>query len=229
MKILGLIGGMSPESTTIYYRLINELVKKRLGSLHSAKLLLWSFDFNEIAELQSAGNWDHATNLMIDAGLRLKKAGADALVICTNTMHKMVDAIEQETDLPLIHIADATAVVIKPRQVKEVGLLATRFTMEQDFYKNCLLKNGIKTITPNDMERTIIHDIIYNELCHGIVNEKSKTQYIEIINELIGQGAEGIILGCTEIGMLIKQEDVSVPVFDTTLLHAQAAVDFALS
>lgn len=230
MKTIGLIGGMSWESTAIYYRLINELVKQRLGGLHSAQLLLWSFDFDEIAALQSSGNWKQATERMVDAGIRLKKAGADGLVICTNTMHKMAAAVGEGTSLPLLHIADATATAIKNAKIKTVGLLATRFTMEQDFYKGHLEElHHIDAIVPDDKGRTIVHQIIYDELCKGVTKDDSKQQYLTIINELIKQGAQGVILGCTEIGMLIKQEDVTVPIFDTTALHAQAAVDFALS
>lgn len=220
---------MSWESTAIYYRQINELVKQRLGGLHSAQLLLWSFDFDEIVALQSSGNWDLAAERMVDAGNRLGKAGADALVICTNTMHKMAAIVEKETGLPLLHIADATAKSIKGEGLGKVGLLATRFTMEQDFYKGRLFeKHQIEAIVPDDAGRSVIHQIIYDELCKGVVKDSSKQQYLQVIEQLIRQGAQGIILGCTEIGMLITQKDVAVPVFDTTALHAQAAVDFAL-
>ncbi|MFM9890968.1 MAG: aspartate/glutamate racemase family protein [Rickettsiales bacterium] len=230
MKTIGLIGGMSWESTALYYRLINEQVRDRLGGLHSAKLLLWSFDFDEIAALQSAGDWEGATERMMDAALRLKNAGADALVICTNTMHKMAVAVEVAAELPLLHIADATAEAIKAQKIRKVGLLATRFTMEQDFYKGRLLeKHGIETLVPDDEGRDAVHRIIYDELCKGVVKEDSKAQYLKIMETLLREGAEGIILGCTEIGMLIKPEDVRVPVFDTTQLHAEAAVTFALS
>ena len=229
MKTIGLIGGMSWESTAIYYRLINDMVKNRLGGLHSAQLLMWSFDFDDIAQLQAAANWDEATRRMVDAGNRLKKAGADALVICTNTMHKMATDVERETGLPLLHIADATARAIKVQNIQKVGLLATRFTMEQDFYKGRLLEShGINAIVPDEAGRSSVHQIIYDELCKGVVKPESKSRYLEIIADLIQQGAQGIILGCTEIGMLIAQEDVSVSVFDTTSLHAAAAVDFAL-
>lgn len=230
MKTVGLIGGMSWESTAIYYRLINEQVRQRLGGLHSAQLLLWSFDFDEIAALQSAGDWHAATDRMIDAALRLKKAGADALIICTNTMHKMAEAVEQEAGLPLLHIADATAATIKKAKLEKIGLLATQFTMEQDFYKGRLLKkHGIETIVPDETGRNIVHQVIYQELCRGIVDEQSKRQYLAIIQSLMDGGAQGIVLGCTEIGMLIQSNDVPMPIFDTTLLHAQAAADFALT
>lgn len=229
MKTLGLIGGMSWESTAIYYRQINEQVKQRLGGLHSAQLLLWSFDFEEIAKLQSSENWEGAAERMIDVGKRLKNAGADALVICTNTMHKMASDVENHTALPLIHIADATAKAIHATGCSKVGLLATRFTMEQEFYTGRLSTyHQIETLIPNESSRSVIHHIIYDELCKGCVTEKSKQQFLSIIEQLIAQGAQGIILGCTEIGMLITQQDVAVPVFDSTTLHVQAAVDYAL-
>ncbi len=230
MKTIGLIGGMSWESTALYYRRINELVRQRRGGLHSAKLVLWSFDFDEIAALQAAGDWDGAGVRMVEAALSLKKAGADALVICTNTMHKMADTVEKEAGLPLLHIADATAMAIRAAQINTVGLLATRFTMEQEFYKGRLRENQqIETLIPDESGREAVHRIIYEELCKGVIKDDSKRQYLLIIESLIKQGAQAIVLGCTEIGMLIQQEDVSVPIFDTTSLHAQAAVDFALS
>ncbi len=230
MKILGLIGGMSWESTSIYYRLINEMVKQRLGGLHSAKIILWSFDFDEIATLQSSGDWNGATKKMIEAGVNLKNAGADTLVICTNTMHKMAADIEKESGLTVLHIADATAIAIKNTKIKTIGLLATRFTMEQEFYKGRLSEHHqIETLIPVENERVTIHKIIYDELCNGIIKESSKKLYLDIIYNLIKQGAQGIILGCTEIGMLIQQEDISIPIFDTTTLHAEAAVNYALS
>ena len=227
MKTLGLIGGMSWESTAIYYRLINEGVARQLGGLHSAKLIIWSFDFAEIAALQSAGNWDRATQRMIDAGIGLKKAGADAILICTNTMHKMADEIEAATGLQVLHIADATADAIKSQGVKNPGLLATRFTMEQDFYKGRLAeKHGLMTVVPNLEERGEIHAIIYDQLCRGIVQDSSRNTFKHIISRLIEEGADGMILGCTEIPMLISQSDCAVPIFDTTALHAAAAVSF---
>lgn len=230
MKTLGLIGGMSWESTAIYYRLINEAVNRRMGGLHSAKLLLWSFDFDEIAVMQASGDWKAAAERMVDAGKRLKRAGADALVICTNTMHKLAPVVEDAVAIPLLHIADASAAAIKEKHLNKVGMLATRFTMEQDFYRGRLLeKHHIKTVVPDEAGRHIVHHIIYDELCKGIIRSESKAQYLALISDLIRDGAQGIILGCTEIGMLIKQEDVNVPIFDTTTLHAQAAVDFALA
>jgi aspartate racemase len=230
MKTVGLIGGMSWESTAIYYRLINGGIKHRLGGLHSAKLLLWSFDFDEIAVLQAAGNWDAATGRMIEAGKALKAGGAESLVICTNTMHKMADAVERAVQLPVLHIADATANAIKNAQLRKVGLLATRFTMEQGFYRGRLqTKHGIEALTPDEHGRAQIHQIIYDELCKGVITVASKKAYLDIIAKLITDGAEGIILGCTEIGLLIQQADIPVPAFDTTQLHAQAAVDWMVA
>ena len=229
MKTIGLIGGMSWESTATYYRLINSQVKERLGGLHSAKILLWSFDFSEIAALQAAGDWDGATARMVDAGLSLKRAGAEALVICTNTMHKMAQEVEAAAQLPLLHIADATAIAIKRENFHTIGLLATQFTMEQEFYKGRLeQKHGIRAVVPDENGRDTVHRIIYEELCKGIVTEASKQHYLAVIDRLIGQGAQGIVLGCTEIGMLIQPEDVPIPVFDTTILHATAVVDYML-
>ena len=229
MKTLGLIGGMSWESTAIYYRLINEGIAREMGGLHSARLIVWSFDFADIAELQAAGNWTMATQRMVDAGHALKKAGAEALLICTNTMHKMADSIEGSTGLKVLHIADATAEAAKAKGVANPGLLATRFTMEQDFYKGRLLnKHGLATIIPNPEERSQIHSIIYDELCQGKIRGKSRDTFKSVMSGLIDRGADGMILGCTEIPMLIRQADCPVPVFDTTALHAEAAVSFLL-
>lgn len=229
MKTIGLIGGMSWESTAVYYRLMNEMVRDALGGLHSAKLLLWSFDFDEIAALQAAGAWDAAADAMIRAGQALKAGGADALVICTNTMHKMADDVERAVQLPVLHIADATAGAIAQAGLQTVGLLATAFTMEQDFYTGRLkTKHGIDTIIPDAQERADVHGIIYHELCKGIITDASKKRYLDIIAALAARGAQGIILGCTEIGLLITQKDVVIPVFDTTALHAQQAVKFAV-
>lgn len=230
MKIIGLIGGISWQSTAVYYRLMNEMVKERLGGLHSAKVIAWSFDFDEIAKLQAANNWEEATEKMVEAGIALKSAGAKALVICANTMHKMANEVYKKTNLPVIHIVDATAIPIKKAGLKKVGLLATRFTMEQEFYTGRLKDlHKIETIIPGEAEREEIHNIIYNELCQGIISPASKKRYMEIINKLIANGAEGIILGCTEIPLLISQSDIHTPVFDTTYHHAAAAVDFLLS
>ncbi|WP_112664268.1 aspartate/glutamate racemase family protein [Microvirga flavescens] len=231
MKTLGLIGGMSWESTALYYRHINEMTRKRLGGLHSASLLLWSFDFAQIAERQHAGDWQGAAALMIDAAKRLEQGGADAFLICTNTMHRMADDVQAATGIPLLHIADATARAVVGAQVKRPVLLATRFTMEQDFYKERLRRNfGLDVVIPDDAGRDLVHNVIYDELCKGIVNDASKSAYLTEIERLRREnGADGVIMGCTEITMLIGQEDIDLPVFDSTLLHAASAVDFALA
>jgi aspartate racemase len=229
MKIIGLIGGMSWESTAEYYRIINETVKETLGGLHSAKCVLYSVDFEEIEQLQHAGKWDDATAVMIDAAKRVVKGGADFVVICTNTMHKMADDIQNHISVPLLHIGDATAEKVKEEKLKKVGLLGTKFTMEEDFYKGRLKEYGLDVIIPEEDERTVIHHIIYDELCLGTIREESREAVKTIIRTLISRGAEGIILGCTEIPLLIQQKDSPVPVFDTTLLHAEAAVALALA
>ena len=230
MKTLGLIGGMSWESTAIYYRHLNEMVRDRLGGLHSAKLLLWSFDFDEVAQRQHAGDWDGAGTLMVDAARRLKAGGAEGLVICTNTMHKLSQVVEEAAGLPLIHIADATAAAIRAAGVKRPLLLATRYTMEQDFYRGRLAqRHGIEALVPDEAGRAMVHRVIYEELCRGIVSPVSKDAYLAEIARLQSEeGIDGVILGCTEITMLIGQDDLTLPVFDTTRIHAQAAVDFAL-
>ena len=227
MRTLGLIGGMSWESTAIYYRLLNELARERLGGLHSARLVLWSVDFAEIAELQHAGNWAAAGAVLVDAGRRLRAAGAEALVLCTNTMHKLAGELAA-VDLPLLHIADATAAAVLATPCRRPALLATRFTMEQDFYLGRLRERDLRPLVPDEAGRTLVHDIIYQELCRGIVRPESKAAYLAEIECLRGSGADGVILGCTEIGMLIGQDDLDLPVFDTTRLHAEAAMDFAL-
>ena len=229
MKIIGLIGGMSWESSQEYYRVINEETKKRLSGLHSAKSLMYSMDFAEIEALQHAGKWDEATQLMIEAAKNLEKGNADFIIICTNTMHKMADDIQEAVSIPILHIADPTAQAIHEKGLTKIALLGTKFTMEQDFYKGRLEnKFGLDVITPDENDRQTIHDIIYNELCLGIIKEESKRKYLEIISRLQTNGAQGVILGCTEIGLLVHQDDVSLPVFDTTLLHAEAAVMAAL-
>lgn len=225
MKTIGLIGGMSWESSLEYYRIINEKVKKELGGLHSAKSLMYSVDFEQIKLLQHEGKWDDLTKIMIAAAKNLEKAGADMVLICTNTMHKMANEVQDNIKLPLLHIVDATAQSIKKQNLKKIGLLGTKFTMEQEFYKNRLSeKHGLEVVIPNDSDRDLVHKIIYNELCLGNIKNTSKNEYIRIIDNLVKQGAEGIILGCTEIPLLIKQEDVSVPIFDTTTIHAESAV-----
>ena len=229
MKTMGLIGGMSWESSLEYYRIVNETVKEKLGGLHSCKCLMYSVDFGVIEALQHQNKWDELTKLMIEAAQNLKHGGADFIVICTNTMHKMAPEIEHFTGLNVLHIADVTGAAISKNQIQKVGLLGTRFTMEGDFYKKRLKDNyDIEVIIPEDADRQIIHDIIYNELCLGIIKDDSRQKYIDIINKLCANGAEGIILGCTEIPLLIKQSDVLIPVYDTTKIHAESAVDFAL-
>jgi len=229
MKTIGLIGGMSWESSLEYYRIINEGVKRKLGGLHSAKILMYSVDFEEIEKVQHQGKWDEATKLMIEAAQRLEKGGVDFVVICSNTMHKMSGEVQKNIGIPLLHIGDATAEKIKEASFKKVGLLGTRFTMEEDFYKGRLIgRYGLEVVIPDEKGRQIVHDIIYKELCLGVIKPSSKEQFCEIIQNLVRDGAEGIILGCTEIPLLIKQEDVKVPLFDTTRIHAESIVEYAL-
>ncbi|MDP4489432.1 aspartate/glutamate racemase family protein [Pseudoalteromonas piscicida] len=229
MKQLGLIGGMSWESTQNYYQLINQTVKAKLGGLHSAKLCLYSVDFAEIAKLQAAGDWQKMTTILAGAATSLKLAGSDAIVICTNTMHKISDEISAASGLPVLHIADATAKRLKDDGVKRIALLGTRFTMQQDFYKARLQDlHGIEVITPDGDQQALVHDIIYDELCCGEVNASSRQTYLDIIDVLYQQGAEGVILGCTEIGLLVQQVHTQVPLYDTTKLHAEAAVEWSL-
>lgn len=229
LKTIGLLGGMSWESTDLYYQHINKMIQSKLGKLHSAKIILISVDFAEIEALQHQGLWDEAGLYLKDKAIQLEKGGADGIVLCTNTMHKIASYIEHSTSVPFLHIADATATEILNQKIQKVGLLGTAFTMEQDFYKYRLEEKGIKVITPNETGRKVVHDIIYGELCLGVINEDSQKKYIHIIEELISDGAEGIILGCTEICMLIGDLQFSVPLFDTTSIHAKAAVDFILS
>ncbi|MDX8537617.1 aspartate/glutamate racemase family protein [Mesorhizobium abyssinicae] len=231
MKTLGLIGGMSWESTAIYYRLLNEIVRERLGGLHSAQLLLWSFDFAEIAERQHAGDWQGAGVLLAEAARKLEAGGAEGLVVCTNTMHRLADEVQAAVSIPLIHIADATAVAVRDAGVRRPALLATRFTMEQDFYKGRLAeKYGLQPIVPDQAGRDMVHRVIYDELCQGIVKPDSHAAYVEEVGRLQrDENIDGVIMGCTEITMLIGQADFDIPVFDTTRLHAEAAVAFALS
>lgn len=234
MRKIGLIGGMSWESTAIYYRLINEEVRRRVGGLHSAKLLLWSFDFAEIAERQHADDWAGATDMMVEAARTLEQAGAEALVICTNTMHRMADDIQARVSVPLIHIADATAEAMKASGASRPLLLATRFTMEQDFYRGRLADgHGIVATVPDEVGREIVHRIIYEELVRGVVKPESKAAYLQEVERLRsapeGRDVDGLIMGCTEITMLIGRDDFDIPVFDTTAIHAAAAADFALA
>lgn len=229
MRTLGLLGGMSWESTVPYYRYVNETVRARLGGLHSAKLVLFSVDFAEIERLQHSGNWNAAGRVLADAAQALERAGAEALVLCTNTMHRVLDIVEPAIRMPVIHIADATARRVLAAGISKVGLLATRFTMEHDFYRGRLETNGLDVLVPNADERAEIHRIIYDELCLGVINEDSRETYRTIMANLVARGAEGLILGCTEIGLLVGANDTSVPVFDTTRIHAEAAVDWALA
>jgi len=230
MKTIGLIGGMSWESSAIYYQLINQHTKEKLGGNHSAKSLMFSVDFNEIEKLQHTGQWEKLTAVMIDAASKLEKAGADFVVICTNTMHKMAPDIEAHLSIPLLHIADATAKAIHQQGLKKIALLGTNFTMSEDFYKGRLKeKHQLEVLTPNEADRMTVHNIIYNELVYGNFREESRQKYKTIIQKLQQAGAEGVILGCTEIPLLIKQKDSPIPVFDTTAIHALEAVNFALS
>ena len=228
MKTIGLIGGMSWESSVEYYRIINEEVKNRLGGLHSAKCLLYSVDFDEIERFQAEGKWEEAGKLLGDVAHSLEKGGADFIVICTNTMHKVIDYVEEKIKIPILHIADATATQIKKENLQTVGLLGTKYTMEQDFYKSRIMSNGIKVLVPNETEREMINKVIYEELCLGKIQQSSRDYYKNVIKNLVDNGAEGIILGCTEIGLLVKQEDSEVPLFDTTAIHAIESVNKAL-
>lgn len=229
MKTIGLIGGMSWESSLEYYRIINEQVKEKLGGLHSAKSLMYSLDFDLIEKLQQQEKWDELTSIMIKAAQDLEKGGADFVLICTNTMHKMAEDVQDNINIPLLHIADTTAERIKEKSLKKVGLLGTNFTMEKDFYKGRLTnKYGLEVIVPKKEDRQIIHQIIYQELCLGEIKSSSRDQYVKILNKLVDSGAEAVILGCTEIPLLVHQEDVNIPLFDTTSIHAETAVEYAL-
>jgi aspartate racemase len=229
MKVIGLIGGMSWESTAEYYRIINETVKERLGGHHSAKILLYSVNFSEIEKLQREGRWEEATEFMCEAAMRVELGGADCILICTNTMHKMAAEVQQAVTIPLLHIADATAMEIKKKGIGRVALLGTKYTMEEEFYKGRLrVKYGFEVLIPPEEDRNIINQTIYDELCLGKVEGESKKRFVRIIKSLKERGAQGVILGCTEISLLLKQKDSSLELFDTTAIHAQAAVDFAL-
>lgn len=228
MKTIGLLGGMSWESTALYYQLINQAVKDRLGGLHSAKLLLHSVDFAEIEACQAAGDWDKSAAILTEAALGLERAGADFLLICTNTMHKVAPQIEGRLSIPLLHIAEATARALLGRGVRTVALLGTRYTMSQDFYKAKLTEAGITVLVPEAAEAALVDRVIYRELCLGVVSGASRDAYLRIIDGLGARGAQGVILGCTEIGMLISQADTALPVFDTTRIHALRAAELAL-
>lgn len=230
MKVIGLLGGMSWESTALYYRILNQQVKQRLGGLHSAELVLYSVDFQRIEQLQAAGEWQQAGEILAEAARNLERAGAQFIVLCTNTMHKVAAQISAATGIPLLHIADATGRRIQQAGVRKVGLLATRFTMEQDFYRGRLQQQfGLEVITPEREDRIFVHEVIYHELCLGEINHASRRRYGEIMQQLVAQGAEAIILGCTEITLLVDATDASVPLFDTTLIHAEEAVTQALA
>jgi aspartate racemase len=230
MKTIGLIGGMSWESSIEYYRIINQLVREKLGGVHSAKCVMVSVDFAEIERLQHQGKWVETGEILVESAQRLEKSGADFIVLCTNTMHKVAGDIQAHVHIPLLHIADATAQRVIDSGIRKVALLGTRFTMEEDFYKGRLLQQyALEVLIPNIEEREIIHNVIYNELVVGKIQPQSREQYLKIIMRMVGEGAQGIILGCTEIGLLVKQSDCPVPVFDTTRIHAEAAVAFALA
>ncbi|MBD0746554.1 aspartate/glutamate racemase family protein [Streptomyces sp. CBMA152] len=228
MKTIGLIGGMSWESSAEYYRLLNELVRERLGGLHSARCVLHSVDFAEIEELQSAGEWERAGEILAQGAKGVEAAGADLVLICTNTMHKVADQVAAAVSVPLLHLGDATAQAVRARGIRRVGLLGTAFTMEQDFYRDRLRAHGLDVLTPDDAGRALVHRVIYEELCLGVVKDESRRAYQDVIAALVDEGAEGVILGCTEIELLIRQEHSPVPVFPTTRLHAEAAVTAAL-
>ena len=228
MKTIGLIGGMSWESTVTYYKIINETIKRELGGLHSAKILLYSVDFDEIEKYQSSGEWDKSAAVLGDAAANLEKAGADFILICTNTMHKVADAVQKRISVPILHIAEITADVLKSEGIEKVGLLGTKYTMTQDFYKAKLIEAGIEVVIPDEAEVEMINDVIFNQLCLGIISEESRTRFVEAIEQLKAKGAQGVILGCTEIGLLIEQKDSALPVFDTTLIHAEKAALLSL-
>ncbi|OGO21003.1 MAG: aspartate racemase [Chloroflexi bacterium RBG_16_48_8] len=230
MKTIGLIGGMSWESSVEYYRIINEAVRERLGGFHSAKSILYSVDFAEIEILQKRGKWEEATRLMVEAAQQVERGGADFILICTNTMHKMAEEVQKQIRIPLLHIADATRERIREQGLSKIGLLETKFTMEEDFYKGRLVKMyDLEVLVPDGEDREVVHRVIYDELVLDVIDPSSKEKYIMIVENLVRRGAQGVVLGCTEIGLLLRQEDVPVPVFDTTIIHAKAAVDRALA
>lgn len=223
MKTIGLIGGMSWKSTITYYKIMNEVIKKRLGGFHSSKCILYSVDFHVIEECQSRGEWEKSGEFLADAAKSLQRAGADYIVICTNTMHKVIDIIQRDINIPILHIAEATASELMKQGIKKVALLGTKYTMQQEFYKSKILEAGIEVIIPGEEDIDLINSTIYDELCLGIINQNSKHEFLRIIQALSNEGAEGIILGCTEIGLLVAQTDTSVPLFDTALIHATKA------
>ena len=228
LKTIGLIGGMSWESTVTYYKIINETVKEKLGGLHSAKCILYSVDFQEIEECQANGNWEKSGEILGEAAYNLEKAGVDFIVICTNTMHKVVNQVKEKISVPILHIAEMTAEKILEKGLKNIALLGTKYTMEQDFYKSKLIEKGINVIIPDKNDIETINEVIYDELCLGTINSDSKKKFLEIVDKLRSKGAEGIILGCTEIGLLIKNEDTDVPLFDTAIIHAEQAAIYSI-
>jgi len=228
MKTIGLIGGMSWESTVTYYQLLNEAVKDSLGGLHSAKILLYSVDFDEIEAYQSSGQWDKAGAILTSIALTLEQAGADCILICTNTMHKVADTVSAALSVPLLHIAEATADALEGTGISKVALLGTKYTMTEDFYKSKLVARGIDVLIPKEDDVERINDIIFAELCLGVISDSSREKMLSVISFLEQRGAQGVILGCTEIGLLISQQDTTLPVFDTTKIHAAAAAAFAL-
>ena len=228
LKTIGLIGGMSWESTVTYYKIINETVKEKLGGLHSAKCILYSIDFQEIEECQANGNWEKSGEILGEAANNLEKAGADFIVICTNTMHKVINQIKEKISIPILHIAEMTAEKILEKGLKNIALLGTKYTMEQDFYKSKLIEKEINVIIPDKNDIEIINKVIYDELCLGTINSNSKKKFLEIVDKLRSKGAEGIILGCTEIGLLIKNADTDVPLFDTAIIHAEQAAIYSI-
>lgn len=229
MKTIGLIGGMSWESSVEYYRLINLAVREKLGGLHSARSVMVSVDFSEVEEMQRENRWDEATQVMVAAARQVEQAGADFVLICTNTMHRMADEVQQAIQIPLLHIADATGQVVCSQGIRRIGLLGTRYTMEENFYRGRLVERfGLQVLVPDRAAREAVHRVIYEELCLGLTLEDSRREFQNILSQLVSAGAEGVILGCTEIGLLVHAEDSSVPLFDTTRIHAQAAVDLAL-
>ncbi|MBN7576352.1 aspartate racemase [Clostridium sp. 2-1] len=228
MKTIGLIGGMSWESTVTYYQVLNNVIKEKLGGLHSAKCLLYSLDFHEIEKCQSTGEWEASAQILSEAALTLEKAGADFIVICTNTMHKVADKVQEAISIPILHIAEVTAQVLKAENITKIALLGTKYTMEQDFYKSKLIEDGIRVLIPDKEDIETVNKIIYNELCVGIISKHSKEVYLNIIDKLTNKGAQGVILGCTEIGLLVQQRDTKTPLFDTTLIHAEKAALFSI-
>lgn len=228
MKTIGLIGGMSWESTVTYYQIVNEVIREQLGGLHSAKVLLYSVDFQEIEECQANGEWEKSADILTEAALGLEQAGADFIVICTNTMHKIAPQIQDNIRIPILHIAKATAENLLEHKISKVALLGTKYTMKQDFYKDKLIASGITVVIPDEKDVELVNRIIYEELCLGMILPESKQEYLRIISQLGDKGAQGVILGCTEIGLLIHQEDCVLPVFDTTQIHARKAAMYAI-